>query len=157
MRILSLDPGVTTGYAFYETLSPIGVTAEGRIVPDPYVIDTYQVKDDVDATWVILNNARPDVVVYEKFTPPSAQRFRVELFPVQVIGVARLYCLDRMIPEYSHTASAAKGLWTDTKLKTTGLWKPGKEYEHAMDALRHLLYHLTVTKKDMTWINQTKK
>lgn len=155
MRILALDPGVTTGFAVATGVishhKPPG--ASFSIIGDT-AITTWQRKDDVNGIWDTLNYWGPSSVVYEKFTPPAATRHRVELFPVQVIGVARLFCQMVGIPEYSHTASQAKRFWTDTKIKRLGLWVPSQG--HGMDALRHLLYHMAITLGDKSWIERSK-
>ena len=161
MKIIALDPGVTTGFAFYwgyshrerppatEAFDTEVTTSTGGVG-----LKRWQNVSEVEDIWRQLVTSEPDVVVYEKFTSPSATRHKVELFPVQVIGVARLYCQRADVPEYSHTASMAKGFWTDKKIKKCGLWTPSQG--HAMDATRHLLYHLTITMKDHTWLNMTR-
>lgn len=141
MRILAVDPGVTTGFALYNKTQ----------FPE---VRTWQDKLDVYGIHDTLRTTLPNVIVYEKFTPPSANRYKVELFSVQVIGVLRLWVQTYVLEEYSHTASAAKGLWTDTKIKRLTLWVPGQD--HGMDALRHLLYHLTVTRKDESWLKRAR-
>ncbi len=146
MKIIALDPGVTTGFTTYQD------EVDGQKIAPQWA--QWQSMSEVKAIWEQLVSHEPDVVVYEKFTSPSATRHRVELFPVQVIGVTRLYCQRAEVPEFSHTASMGKGFWNDKKIKKCGLWVPSMG--HAMDATRHLLYHLTITMKDNTWLNMTR-
>jgi len=144
MKIMAFDPGVTTGIAIYDSKSPDEfTTGEATSAFQP---------ENLFLIWNELDQQEPDRVVYEKFTPPAATRHRVELFPVQVIGVIRLYAHLNVVDEYSHTASMAKGFWTDEKIKRLDLWVPSQG--HGMDALRHLLYHITVTMNDRTWVEK---
>ena len=153
MRILSFDPGVTTGIALYDDFDRQPLL----------VLRTWEHNSqfNLERYWKLLHEHNPDIIVYEKFTPPAATRHRVELFPVQVIGVLRLWVSLRQAGgmgdaclEFSHTASMAKGLWTDEKIKRLGLWVPSQG--HGMDALRHLLYHLTITRGDKTWLTKAR-
>ena len=140
MRIIALDPGVTTGVAIYRSDD----NTPGR---DPF--EQFQFKGSHAEFWdIVLQRDDWNAIVYEKFT--YQRRDRVELYPVQVIGVIRMYAQQEDIPEFSHTASAAKGLITDDKLKKMGLWIPN--LRHAMDATRHLMYHLIVTRGEPQWL-----
>lgn len=144
-RIMAFDPGRTTGVAFLH---------------DNGGINTYELRQviigDKDLTHEFIFNdtaiARPHEIVYERFQ--YQRRPNVDLYPVEVIGVLKMYTQKLDIPIKEQTPAQAKNLWTDSKLKTLGLWEPSQP--HAMDALRHLLYYMTVWKEDRTWINLLK-
>jgi hypothetical protein len=59
---------------------------------------------------------------------------------------------------FEQTASKIKGntnvFWTDDKVKYIGLWVPNRRHE--MDALKHLLHHMTFTLEDERWIQSLK-
>lgn len=126
MNIVAFDPGFTTGVAFYnEWAEPDG----------PYW--TSEVAG-LKALWNIIHEEAPyDRVVYESFL--YQRRDKVDLRPVEAIGVIRLYCILSDIIPVAQTPAHGKRFWTDDKIKKIGLWEPGKV--HAMDALRHLLYY----------------
>lgn len=131
--LLALDPGVTTGAAW--------LTEEGEVVQQQW-------KTTHQPFWNVLASLMPEAIVYERFL--YQRRDKVVLYPVEVIGVIKLYCEGHNIPWFEQTPHQGKNLWTDSKLKKLGLWLPASP--HAMDATRHLLYHLVVTKGDKSWL-----
>ncbi len=133
VKILSLDPGITTGIATLDSSDAVHAD---------------QVKCDHRAFFDFLVGYDPDAIVFERFV--YQRRDKVELWPVEVIGIIRLYTEQFDVPLFAQTPSQAKKLWTDDKVKKLGLWKPG--LGHGMDAVRHLLYHLVVTKGDRSWL-----
>ena len=133
---IALDPGVTTGIAGY-----IGG-----------VINTGELKVTHKYLYEYLRRTSPSEIVYESFV--YQRRNKVELYPVEVIGVIKLYCQMYNVPLYVQSASQAKNFITDDKIKKMGLWVKGQV--HGMDALRHLLYHLIITKRDERWLNALK-
>lgn len=141
--IVAFDPGRTTGVALYN----------GNAQPGEEKILAYQLSEPLLSIWGELQVLDPDEVVYERFQ--YQRRPNVDLYPVEVIGVIKLWTqIYKEADLKEQTPAQAKNLWTDSKLKTLGLWKPS--LPHAMDALRHLLYYMTVWKDDRTWINLLK-
>lgn len=145
---ISLDPGVTTGVAFRMELPGRDTELILRQIKDQYRAAS------LEHIYNLLVSSRKDFgynyrVVIERFT--YQRRQKVELFPVEVIGVVRLYCEEHDVSLYEQSPAQAKKLWTDDKLKKLGLWEEGQP--HAMDALRHLLYYETVTRKNMEYVN----
>jgi hypothetical protein len=136
MRIVALDPGGTTGVVAYEP---------GKDLRTEHLASAIEV-------WAYLNKLYPTRVVFERFA--YQRRDKVDLTPVEVIGVIKLWCDINDVPYTIQTPSQAKNLWTDGKLKQLGLWEPGKN--HAMDAVRHLMYYLIVTKGDRSWLQKLK-
>ena len=132
--IIALDPGVTTGFAIHHYDDSI---------------KTDQVKCSHRAFYDLLVQFDPSEIVFERFT--YQRRDKVVLYPVEVIGVIRLFAEQFEIPLYAQTPSSAMNLFTDEKIKKMGLWTPG--LVHGMDALRHLLYYMVVTKGERKWLN----
>lgn len=132
MNVIAIDPGVMTGYAR-------GVISEGHLYYFPF-----QMVDDVDDMWRRLVEVNPRHIIIEDFEfRQGKQRTGLNLFPVQLIGVARLYSLMGNIQCALHIqkASFGKQYYTDNVLKAQDLYKRG--IPHAMDASRHLLQWFT--------------
>ncbi len=134
--LIALDPGITTGIATIDTSA------------DSIHID--QIKVTHRELYSYISDFRPDEILYENFI--YQRRNKVELYPVEVIGIIKLYAQYYDIPLYVQSASQAKGFITDEKIKALGLWKKGQV--HGMDALRHLLYHKIVTKGEQKWLDK---
>ena len=141
--VAAFDPGGTTGAAI--------LLEDGSVVQEQY--------KELLQIWYLLEAQGPKLdLVVERFQfRYGGGRSRVDLSAVEVIGILKLYnqmySWSEDAPKlYLQTPSQAKNLWTDSKLKHLGLWIPGKP--HAMDATRHLLYHLVVTKGDRTWLEK---
>jgi hypothetical protein len=132
-KILAVDPGVMTGYAYAE------ITDEKKLNFWPF-----QMTDDVDDFWRRLDKFSPDFIVMEDFEYRNRARVGLNLFPVQMIGVARLYeltepsgkCVLRL-----QKAAQGKAYYSDTVLKSINCYKRG--VPHGMDATRHLLQWAT--------------
>ena len=138
MRILALDPGRTTGAAYFPN--------------DPsrlYMVLQRQLPYSHKAVSNHLRLVNPDIIVCESFV--YQRRDKVDLSPVEMIGVVKLWCEQNETPYHEQTPSQAKKFWDDKKIKTCGLWIPGNP--HAMDAARHLLYFMTFTLKDQRWMH----
>jgi len=135
--IIALDPGITTGVAILDGFREI---------------KTDQVKYSHRDFVNYLASLDLTEIVYESFV--YQRRNKVELYPVEVIGVIKLFATQRDIPLYVQSASQAKNFITDDKIKKMALWEKGQV--HGMDALRHLLYHQIVVKGDRTWLSVLK-
>jgi len=128
MRVIAIDPGVTTGFCYATLL-------EGELKYFPF-----QMVDDVDDLWRRLEKFTPRHIVIEDFKfRQGKQRTGINLFPVQLIGVARLYSVTARHQCYCQLQGAdiGKSYYTDPILKKLKLYKRG--IPHAMDATRHLL------------------
>jgi hypothetical protein len=130
-RVLSVDPGVTTGYCY-------GNVEGGKLTYYPF-----QIVDDVDDLWARLQKFDPKYIVIEDFEFRGGARKGLNIFPVQLIGVARLYSLHPKTDcaLFVQKAATGKGYYTDAILKQRGLYKRG--LPHGMDASRHLLQWFT--------------
>jgi hypothetical protein len=129
-NIIAFDPGVTTGIVLYSE-------------------DEYTLAEVVGlrSVWDILHEVEPQTIIFEKFF--YQRRDKVDLTPVEVIGVIRLYAHLTNTLLWGQSPQEAKRFWTDDKIKRMGLWEPGKR--HATDALRHIL-HFQVFKLNDTSI-----
>jgi hypothetical protein len=133
LRIVSIDPGVTTGYTF------------GLLVPNER-LDVYphQLTHDVDDFWRHIKAFEPQHIVIERFEfRQGKQHAGINLFPRELIGVARLYSLVAPPPVAIdlQTAAQGKSYFSDKTLKANGLYARG--VPHAMDSLRHMMQWLT--------------
>lgn len=141
MKVIALDPGVTTGYA-------VGLIAAGQ----PMGVISGQFKWNELGLYNELVSGRPDIVIYEAFESGKDNPYRkktnygydVELFSRNLIGVIRLYCMQH--PEISmYEQTPSKGLGGTFKSLST-LQKHGVHKvanPHADDAMRHLLQWYT--------------
>ena len=130
MRILTIDPGHTTGMAFHdftssdkpETLMPVGL---GNAYNEFFSF--------------IANNAL-DLVVCEKFTITSATSKKSRggsNEAIELIGVARYMAWDHSVSFEEQSPADAKNFCSDEKLRRLGWYVSG--LDHARDALRHLV------------------
>jgi hypothetical protein len=132
LNVIAIDPGVTTGYAR-------GKISEGHLYYFPF-----QILDDVDDLWRRLVETNPRHIIIEDFEfRQGKQRTGLNLFPIQLIGVARLYSLigNLQCAVHIQKASFGKQYYSDNILKNYGFYKRG--IPHAMDASRHLLQWFT--------------
>ena len=134
MDIIAIDPGVMTGYCY------------GRILTDGNVeVFPFQMTDEVDDLYRRLQEFQPRHIIMEDFEYRSGKHTTgLNLFPVQLIGVARLYELnapDGKCALRLQKAAQGKAYYSDLVLKTLNLYKRG--VPHGMDAMRHILQWLT--------------
>lgn len=136
LKVVSLDPGKTVGYAS-------GVIADGKLeaVSGQAVWKEYEL-------YLQLKLLNPDIIVYEEFHY-RRNLDRAELFPRNLIGVINLYGQERAhfaskgddkpVEVYTQTPAQGKsGQFSDDKLKAANMYKVANP--HANDAMRHLLY-----------------
>jgi hypothetical protein len=142
MRLISFDPGGTTGVAVYdEPLELPGQSfAKGwqrfELGPGEHHADL----------WALLTMEQE--IVYETF---DYQRRDVEhgvsleLISREYIGIIKLH--KQMAPPETPVnlypqKPSLRTFWTDDKLRELGLWVSS---EHERDATRHLLYYISFT------------
>lgn len=133
MKILSIDPGVETGYCY-------ALVNEAHLYYFPF-----QAVEDVDDAWRRIEQFAPRHIIIEdfEFRGGTARRTTgLNLFPVQMIGVTRLYGLTRgQTAVHVQKAAQGKSYYTDKVLKQMECYKRG--VPHGMDASRHLLHWFT--------------
>ena len=122
MKIMSFDPGETTGFAVLDTDTGSWMTG---------VIGLWHTIDS------LLDCHKPDVVVFESFKlyPDKAHTQVWSDFPaVKVIGVIEYLCEKKKVPVHSQSASQAKCLSFNTGDQS-------KLSNHEYDALRHAVLY----------------
>jgi len=153
LSITALDPGGTTGVAFYDADVIFNVDDQIEYLNPSW--DTLQlVEPDHHKTLRAILERRHvanTIVVCESFQyrrPVDAPA--VELISCEYIGVVKLVAQERpdiqvvwqtpgkVIPPKNR--NRAGGFWTDEKLKQVGKYSPGRK--HANDAMRHLLHFM---------------
>jgi hypothetical protein len=132
MKLLTADPGETTGIAINEGAE----------------YSTWQIDcRSLIAIWSFLQAVQPDVIVYEDFKH-RPNLMKAELYSMQVIGVLRLYAEMNHVPiPAKYLPSEAQAFWNDAKIKKIGMWRPA--HRHGMDALSVMLTHKMKT--DNAW------
>lgn len=142
-RLIAFDPGVTTGVAYTD----VG----GQDIVTVHIVGSMSHR----MIWDTLEVYKPEVIIRERFS--YQRRDKVVLEPVSINGAIQTWfevrgtnlgCQNIKV----QTPSQAMGLWTDSKLKKLELWEPGRP--HAMDAVRHLLYYITVYQGDNRYIER---
>jgi len=63
---------------------------------------------------------------------------KVDLTPVEVIGVVKEWCRQNKVTLIMQTPAQAKAFWNDDRLKQFRVYKTNMP--HANDAMRHLFY-----------------
>jgi hypothetical protein len=140
--IVAVDPGGTTGIAWWKPNAPEGTSHYGtEQVP---ACDTEGgLRSLLYHVGVWLAEATPAYLVVERFEfrqEDSQMRSKIDYTAAEVIGALRALVCDRQgVTLVKQGAAQAKGFWTDDKIQKLALWVPGQK--HAMDAMRHLLAH----------------
>lgn len=143
-KIISVDPGGTTGLAY---LQDRVIFAREEVGP----IKGEHAADYRDWCGEMLeekfNNFMPDYIVYEQFDYVAGQA-HADLISNEYIGVIKLWCVKNDRPWVAQRRNVGKHtgkgvFWNKRKLQAVGLYLPNMG--HAMDATSHMLYHWTFT------------
>lgn len=129
-KIVTLDPGITTGYTLAAICDKFYIACEEAILSHRQLFE-------------LLLKSQPNTVVCESFEYRNTKsKDNVELYPRELIGIARLYCeMYPMTKLYMQTPAQGKGFYTDDKLRKLGIYKKG--CHHGRDAVRHLMHWYT--------------
>lgn len=136
--ILSLDPGITTGYCL------------GRMNGVACEIAYNEAELKPADLLLMLQDIEPRVVVYEDFQYRNRARDKLVLFSVQLIGIIEAY--RTLAPDCAvtkQTPAQAKGYYSDDALRRLDLYQKGTT--HGRDAARHLLHYMTFGPGCMVW------
>jgi len=142
VRVVALDPGGTTGWAFWDSdRSTFGqITEEGQLGPGSHHTEL----------WVLLRTLDPDVVVCESFL--YRQQANAVLVSCEYIGVVELFYqvkqktfTGKKLVYQTASVIHGGGPWDDVALKKLGLWTRGAR--HANDAKLHLINYLAENKR----------
>lgn len=130
MYIIALDPGGTVGWASFESPNNRDGYHSGQFASNE--------------TWAALSSVevfkqKPELLIVESFQYRSHLP-KVDLTPVEVIGVVKEWAVQNEVPIVWQTPAQAKFYFTNERLKELHLHYKG--HPHANDAMRHLLYYL---------------
>lgn len=151
-KIISFDPGGTTGYVIHKVVPKNAQKCNGsyhytdswtggQLGPDKHHVDL----------WKLLTKENPDRVVCERFTYQIRKNQQVDMPGVVLmsrnyIGVIELYCELTHTPLFMQETSVIGLKWVDNEaLKLLKIHTPGQV--HKNDAARHLVYHVVHTMK----------
>jgi hypothetical protein len=131
LRALSIDPGETTGYA---------LAVKDR---EKFFLAYDQAVLKHGDYWNLLRRVGQFGslhIVCEDFEfRQGKQKTGLNLYPVELIGITRLFCSDNQWrPLWMQKAAQGKGYYDDNKLKSLRVYQKG--IEHGRDAARHLLH-----------------
>jgi hypothetical protein len=126
MRVVSLDPGGTTGYA-------IAYIGEPKALFFSYAQHAWR----EGQLWDALMKLRPDWLICESFEYRQNSRAGLDLTPAHLIGVVRLFAEKSGCKLHMQTASTGKAFYSDSTLKKFLIYN--RSYAHGRDAIRHLL------------------
>jgi hypothetical protein len=132
-RLLSLDPGGTTGHATFDGDKTIKV----------WQVDTNNIPEAFDGLVGIIKEFQPDHLRYEDYRVYEWKSEDHAWSPVHTlrwIGAIQVACHVTDTSNSCLMAANPKKFWTDDKLNLFGLNPKG--LRHGRDALRHLLYYL---------------
>lgn len=130
--ILALDPGETSGLAIWDPEDK-NIRLEQLDTKD--LVHSFKALMGLFAMWRPYHIRFEDYRVYGH---KADDHINSTLHTSQLIAMIKLAAALNNIPCSSVMASAAKGFWTDEKLKMVGAYSKG--LPHARDAERHLLY-----------------
>lgn len=131
LKVLSIDPGETTGYA-------LAIKDSNKLF-----LAYDQARMDHQQFWQFLRKAHMYGIMHtvcEDFEfRQGKQKDGLNLYPVELIGILRLFCSnDQWAPLWMQKAAQGKGYYDDNKLRGLGVYQRG--VEHGRDAARHLLH-----------------
>lgn len=163
-RVLSFDPGGTTGVARAMWRPPTNAFKLEHMDQIEFEVFHLGPGDHHERLWNFLAQVYdnpsdahiPLEIVCESFQfrqhiNASHTKTKVELFSVEYIGIIKLFCQRFDVPLTFNTASAGKtyipdkGPQANVKLKQLDWYRPGMV--HGMDAARHLTRYLVANKK----------
>ena len=141
-RLLSFDPGHTTGYAVYK----------GTALQTHGQLSTQSIEEATIALKELIYHANPDHIVMEDYRVYRwRQKHHVgsDLLTTRVIGcIETLAALNSPpIPITKQPAAVAKNFVTDKKLKEWDFPMAVTKNRHAMDAIRHGCYFILFHKQ----------
>lgn len=130
MRILGIDPGEDVGLSLLNT-----VTEEDR----SWQINVKSVETPHLALYITISGLKPDVIICEDFYH-LPRYMKLSMITSELIGIIKLYAQEEDIKLIMQNRGMKQG-WPNKKLQMLGLFQPGKDFEDAMDALRHRLVY----------------
>lgn len=143
MKVMAVDPGVTTGIAVWESKWP-GWRAESFSARQ---VDEQLAAAEIVRSWVDPPGPpRLDVLVCESFRLSAGTVKKSQagsLVTIELIGMLRWLAHRANVPFVLQSPADAEAFSTNDKLNLLGWWTPG--LEHARSATRHLVLYLVRT------------
>lgn len=138
-RLLSIDPGMTTGWSVWVDGCFDG---GGQIQTNP----------DITLLPLVdfIKEISPEEIVMEKYTIYQSklkQHSGSDVPTLRLIGAIELICEIRKVPITYQSAGQAKQFCNDSKLVAWGLWREGKKHMH--DSIRHALYYFLFSSRSL--------
>lgn len=128
LKLLSLDPGETTGVAVFQ----------GLVLSDALQLPTGLMPLAAQTVYHYILKIDPKVVVmedYKVYAWKANQHKWAELHTPKLIGAIQFACAELGIPLFLQSAQTGKGFCTDERLKEWGFYRAA--HRHANDAIRH--------------------
>lgn len=152
-RLLSLDPGHTTGFAIFH-----GTTLVKADQIDTKPEEQQPLEITLTNLMDLFTIYSPEEVVFEDYRIyawRAKHHANSEVHTVRLIGMIMTLCLQHGLQSFKQSASIAKSFATNAKLEEWGLYQPG--YKHANDAIRHGCYFIAFGPKIFKSPGKTRK
>lgn len=133
-RILALDPGITTGWAWFDHAA---------------LVDCGQIHTSLRTLQDLFDTTKPQSVVMEKYIiyKTKVEQHTLSTVPtLRIVGAIQMLAWQKGAPLFLQTAAQAKFFCTDDKLKAWELFQTYKR--HANDSIRHAVYYMTFGGKE---------
>lgn len=153
MRLISLDPGETTGVCIYLPEKREFILRQETTITGEDFVQFYDLLESWYDKWTLQYDFKV-IVEQFNFRMNERERTKINYTPREVIGVTKLWAAQHDVPIEMQMAAEGKAFWNDDKLSRIGLNKSGQP--HARDALRHMLQYITFTMKDNHFLMQLK-
>lgn len=131
IRIIAIDPGRTTGVAYYFRASTSDPFGAKQFVCVNALVD-----------WLI--SVQPTTIIMETFRLLREKALSLcgqDIYASEVIGAVKVFCVSHNIPlimQYPPTRNTVKR----SLLELMGLWQVTVGMHHARDAAKHLVVYL---------------
>jgi hypothetical protein len=144
MRILAIDPGPTTGFALFN-----------RGAWDVWEEEVGNYADFANAIEAMLTAETLIICERFQFLHENRDRMKIDFTPAELVGVIKFVAGNTdnagLVMQNPSVAVGRTAFWGDgpggnAKLKKLKLWFEGKK--HGRDAVRHILWYITFTRKD---------
>lgn len=127
LAIAAFDPGRTTGYALCS------------LEDEALYIAYDEAEFTHDELWnFICYLDTGTTIICENFEFRQGARTGLDLYPVELIGIIKLFADKYEYGLHMQSAATGKGYYSDALLKKHDLYRAG--FEHGRDAARHLLH-----------------
>lgn len=150
-KILSLDPGETTGFAIWKKQDWLLDEGGNPTVKEPLhcisfcgQLNTKTIREGFKSFGGLISTYRPDLIVIEDYRVygwKTEEHAWSNVHTIQLIGMIKGFCVQTPgTPFVLQSAQVAKQFCTDDKLEQWDYWKVGMR--HGRDAIRHGAYYI---------------